>query len=79
VKTYTIRLDEQFYELLEDLSKRKKSPKSLIVKEALLIYKRELEKQELLENLIDSAKELAEDLENLRELEELEGTRANIQ
>jgi predicted DNA-binding protein len=79
VKTYTIRLDEQFYELLEDLSKRKKSPKSSIVKEALLIYKRELEKQELLENLIDSAKELAEDLENLRELEELEGTRANIQ
>jgi len=33
-----------------------------------------IEKQEFLKNLIDSAKELAEDMENLKKLEELERT-----
>jgi len=74
LKTYTIRLDDQFFNLLETLSRKTKSPKSLIVKEALLLYKRELEKQELLKNLLESARELAEDPENLKDIEELEGT-----
>jgi len=74
LKTYTIRLDDQFFNLLETLSRKTKSPKSLIVKEALLLYKRELEKQELLKNLLESARELAEDPENLNDIEELEGT-----
>ena len=74
LRTYTIRLDDQFFELLEDLSRKTKSPKSLIVKKALLLYKRELEKQELLKNLLESARELAEDPENLKDIEELEGT-----
>lgn len=77
MKTYTIRLDDQFFKLLENLSKKTKSPKSLIVKRALLLYKRELEKQEMLKNLIESAKELAEDMENLKDIEELEGTVAD--
>ena len=74
MKTYTIRLDDQFFNLLETLSRKTKSPKSLIVKKALLLYKRELEKQELLKNLLESARELAEDPENLKDIEELEGT-----
>ncbi len=74
MKTYTIRLDDRFFELLEDLSKKTKSPKSLVVKKALLLYKRELEKQEMLQNLIESARELADDPENLKDIEELEGT-----
>ena len=74
MKTYTIRLDEQFFELLENLSKRTKSPKSLVVKKALLLYKRELDKQEMLKSLLESARELAEDPINLREIEEIEGT-----
>jgi len=74
LKTYTIRLDDQFFNLLETLSRKTKSPKSLIVKKALLLYKRELEKQELLKNLLESARELAEDPENLKDIEELEGT-----
>ena len=74
MKTYTIRLDDRFFELLEDLSKKTKSPKSLVVKKALLLYKRELEKQEMLQNLIESARELADDPENLKDIKELEGT-----
>ncbi|MEO2069607.1 MAG: ribbon-helix-helix domain-containing protein [Desulfurobacteriaceae bacterium] len=74
MKTYTIRLDDQFFELLENLSKKTKSPKSLIVKKALLLYKRELEKQEMLKDLIESARELAEDPENLKDIRDLEGT-----
>ncbi len=74
MKTYTIRLDDRFFELLEDLSRKTKSPKSLVVKKALLLYKRELEKQEMLQNLIESARELADDPENLKDIEELEGT-----
>ena len=74
MKTYTIRLDDRFFELLEDLSKKTKSPKSLVVKKALLLYKKELEKQEMLQNLIESARELADDPENLKDIEELEGT-----
>jgi len=77
LRTYTIRLDDHFFELLENLSRKTGNPKSLIVKRALLLYKRELEKQEMLKNLIDSARELAEDPENLKDLEELEGTVAN--
>ena len=77
MKTYTIRLDDQFFKLLENLSEKTKSPKSLIVKRALLLYKRELEKQEMLKNLIESAKELAVDMENLKDIEELEGTVAD--
>ena len=77
MKTYTIRLDDQFFKLLENLSEKTKSPKSLIVKRALLLYKRELEKQEMLKNLIESARELAEDMENLKDIEELEGTVAD--
>ena len=72
MKTYTIRLDDRFFELLENLSIKTKSPKSLIVKKALLLYKRELEKQELLKNLFESARELAEDPKNLKDIEELE-------
>lgn len=74
MRTYTIRLDDRFFELLEDLSRKTRSPKSLIVKKALLLYKRELEKQEMLKNLIESARELANDPENLRDIEGLEGT-----
>ena len=74
MKTYTIRLDDRFFELLEDLSKKTKSPKSLVVKKALLLYKKELEKQEMLQNLIESARELADDPENLKDIKELEGT-----
>ncbi|TCK02921.1 ribbon-helix-helix domain-containing protein [Phorcysia thermohydrogeniphila] len=74
MKTYTIRLDNQFFELLENLSKKTRSPKSLVVKKALLLYKREIEKQEMLKNLLESAKELAEDPQNLKDIEELEGT-----
>ena len=74
MKTYTIRLDDQFFELLEDLSKKTKSPKSLVVKKALLLYKKELEKQEMLQNLIESARELADDPENMKDIKELEGT-----
>jgi predicted transcriptional regulator len=77
LKTYTIRLDDQFFKLLENLSEKTKSPKSLIVKRALLLYKRELEKQEMLKNLIESARELAEDMENLKDIEELERTVAD--
>jgi predicted DNA-binding protein len=77
LRTYTIRLDDQFYKLLENLSKKTRSPKSLVVKKALLLYKRELEKQEMLKNLIESARELAEDPENLKDIEELEGTIAD--
>jgi len=73
LKTYTIRLDDRFFELLENLSRKTKSPKSLIVKKALLLYKRELEKQELLKDLFESARELAEDPKNLKDIEELEG------
>ena len=74
MRTYTIRLDDQFFELLEKLSERTKSPKSLVVKKALLLYKRELDRQEMLKNLLESARELAEDPINLREIEEIEGT-----
>jgi predicted DNA-binding protein len=74
LKTYTIRLDNQFFELLENLSKKTRSPKSLVVKKALLLYKREIEKQEMLKNLLESTKELAEDPQNLKDIEELEGT-----
>jgi predicted DNA-binding protein len=74
LKTYTIRLDDQFFELLENLSRRTRSPKSLVVKKALLLYKRELDKREMLKNLLEAARELAEDPVNLREIEELEGT-----
>ncbi|WP_456457181.1 hypothetical protein [Thermovibrio sp.] len=74
MKTYTIKLDDKFFELLESLSQRTKSPKSSVVKRALLLYKRELEKQEMLKNLLDAAEELAKDPENLREIKELEGT-----
>ena len=72
MKTFTIRLDEQFYELLESLSKETRRPKSLVVKEALLTYKRELERRKLLKDLVESARELARDPVNLKELEELE-------
>jgi len=74
LKTYTIRLDNQFSELLENLSKKTQSPKSLVVKKAFLLYKRKIEKQEMLKNLLESAKELAEDPQNLKDIEELEGT-----
>jgi predicted DNA-binding protein len=65
LKTFTVRLDEQFYKLLESLSQKTNKPKSNVVKEALLTYRRELEKQELLRNLVESAKELAKELEEL--------------
>ena len=65
MKTFTVRLDEQFYKLLESLSQKTNKPKSNVVKEALLTYGRELEKQELLRNLVKSAKELAKELEEL--------------
>jgi len=73
MKTYTIRLDDQFFELLEELSRKTQSPKSSIVKKALLLYKKELEKRELLKNLLESAKELASDPVNLKDIKELEG------
>ena len=73
MKTYTIRLDDQFSELLEELSRKTQSPKSSIVKKALLLYKKELEKRELLKNLLESAKELASDPVNLKDIKELEG------
>ena len=72
MKTYTIRLDDQFFELLEELSRKTQSPKSSIVKKALLLYKKELEKRELLKNLLESAKELANDPVNLKDIKELE-------
>jgi predicted DNA-binding protein len=74
LKTYTIRLDNHFSELLENLSKKTRGPKSLVVKKAFLLYKRKIEKQEMLKNLLESAKELAEDPQNLKDIEELEGT-----
>jgi predicted DNA-binding protein len=77
LRTYTIRLDDQFFELLEALSKKTKSPKSSIIKKALLLYKKELEKKEMLKNLIESARELSEDSENLKDLRSMEGTIAD--
>lgn len=77
MRTYTIRLDDQFFELLEALSKKTKSPKSSIIKKALLLYKKELEKKEMLKNLIESARELSEDSENLKDLRSMEGTIAD--
>lgn len=74
MKTYTIKLDDKFFDLLENLSRKTKSPKSSVVKRALLLYKRELEKQEMLKNLLDAAEELAKDPQNLKEIKELEGT-----
>ena len=38
------------------------------------MYKKELEKQEMLKNLIESVKELTEELENLKDIEELKRT-----
>ena len=73
MRTYTIRLDDQFFELLEELSRKTSASKSSVVKEALL-YKKELEKEEMLRNLIESAKELASDSGNLKDIAELEGT-----
>jgi predicted DNA-binding protein len=70
-------LDDQFFELLEALSKKTKSPKSSIIKKALLLYKKELEKKEMLKNLIESARELSEDSENLKDLRSMEGTIAD--
>ena len=74
MRTYTIRLDDQFFELFEELSRKTRVPKSSVVKEALLLYKKELEKEEMLRNLIESAKELAKNPENLKYTTELEGT-----
>ncbi len=74
MRTYTIRLDDRFFELLEELSRKTRAPKSSVVKRALLLYKQELEKEEMLRNLIESAEELASDPENLKDIVELEGT-----
>jgi predicted transcriptional regulator len=74
MKTYTIRMDDYFFNLLEGLARKTKSHKSQVIKRALLLYKRELEREELLKNLVESARELAQDPENLKELKELEGT-----
>jgi len=74
LRTYTIRLDDQFFKLLEELSRKTKASKSSVVKRALLLYKKELEKEEMLRNLIESAKELANDSGNLKDIAELEGT-----
>ena len=72
--SYTIRLDDQFFKLLEELSRKTKASKSSVVKRALLLYKKELEKEEMLRNLIESAKELASNSGNLKDIAELEGT-----
>jgi len=74
VKTYTLRLDNEFASLLENLSKKTDSPKSTVIKQALLLYQRELERKEFLQNLIESARELSKDKDNLREIRELEET-----
>jgi predicted DNA-binding protein len=65
VRTYTLRLDNEFASLLESLSKKTDSPKSTVIKQALLLYQRELERKELLQNLIESARELSKDKDNL--------------
>jgi predicted DNA-binding protein len=74
VKTYTLRLDNEFASLLENLSKKTSSPKSTVIKQALLLYQKELEKRELLQDLIESARELSKDKDNLQEIRELEET-----
>jgi len=74
VKTYTLRLDNEFASLLENLSNKMCSPKSTVIKQALLLYQKELEKRELLQNLIESARELSKDKSNLQEIRELEET-----
>ena len=74
MKTYTIRLDDRFSELLEELSRKTRTSRSQIVKRALLLYKEEIERQEMLKNLIESAGELANDPENLKDIAELEET-----
>ena len=60
MRTYTIRLDDQFFELLEELSRKTRTPKSSVVK-----------KNEMLTNLFESAEELANDPENLKDIAEL--------
>jgi len=73
-KPHTLRLDDKVASLLEELSKKTKIPQSSIIERALLLYKEEVEKEELLKNLISSAEELSKDEENLKEIKELEST-----
>ena len=74
MKTLTVELNDSLFELLETLSRKTGSPKRAILERALLLYKKELERQELLKNLVESAEELSKDPQNLKEIKELEGT-----
>lgn len=73
-ETYTLKLDKKVANLLEELSRKMKVSQSSVIERALLLYRKEVEKEELLKNLISSAEELSKDEENLKEIKELEPT-----
>jgi len=74
MKTITIKTDEEFFSLINRISKELNEPKSRIIKRAVLEYAEKIEREKMLRKMEKAAKKIVQDKKLLEEIEIWEGT-----
>ena len=72
MKTITVKTEEEFFEYLNNLSKKLGKPKSQIIREAIIEYGEKLKREEIHKKMEKLAKQLSEDKDYLKEITEYE-------
>jgi predicted transcriptional regulator len=74
MKTITIKTDEEFFSLIDRISRELNEPKSRIIKRAVLEYAEKIEREKLLRKMEKAAKKTVQDKKLLEEVKIWEDT-----
>jgi len=74
MKTITIKTDEEFFSLIDRISRELNEPKSRIIKRAVLEYAEKIEREKMLRKMEKAAKKIVQDKKLLEEVKIWEDT-----
>ncbi|WP_297454606.1 ribbon-helix-helix domain-containing protein [Persephonella sp.] len=72
MKTITLKTGEEFFEYLENLSKKLGKPKSQIIREAVIEYGEKIKREKIHQKMEKLARQLSKDKNYLKEIKEFE-------
>ncbi len=72
MKTITLKTEEEFFEYLNNLSKKLGKPKSQIIREAVIEYGEKVKRKKIHQKMEKFAKKLSKDKNYLKEIKEYE-------
>ena len=78
MKTITLKTEDEFFNYLNSLSKKLGKPKSQIIREAVIRYGEEIEREKIHKKMEILSKKLASDKEYLNEIKEFEALSGDL-